>query len=71
MSEWLKVFVIGGVTAVWIVYVISQIIKGQDIPVIVWTVPGATVALLTDKIQSIRLKRGEPPEITLRKEDDE
>lgn len=69
--EWLKVFVIGGVTAVWIVYVIAQIVKGKEIPVVVWTVPGATVALLTDKIQSIRLKRGEPPEITLRKEDDE
>lgn len=52
----------------WVFYIVAEVVRSKSIPPIVWSVPGATAALLSDKISAIRFGKAE---VKMRKEDEE
>lgn len=49
MPLWAKYSVLGVVMTAWLSFIIVALIEHIDIPIAVWSVPGATCVLLSDK----------------------
>jgi len=55
MPRWLRNAVMMGVFLAWGIYLGIALVQDNSIPLYVWTVPGATAALLSNKITGIQI----------------
>lgn len=60
MGQWIKYTVILIVLAGWIAYIATQVFRGGEIPLAIWSVPGATLALATAEKSPFSIIRSSP-----------
>lgn len=71
MPLWLKYTVLGIVCSAWLAFLVVSFVQHQAIPIAVWTVPGATYAVLSDKIGGVTFGGGNVSVRRKREEDDD
>lgn len=62
MAQWVRTTIILGMFFLTAVFIAVCLIRGADIPLPIWSVPGATYALLSNgKLPSIRIGKPDDP----------